>query len=43
MLQKYRTIKEDNQHKVEIKKSRFICFLKRIETEEEATAFIQQI
>lgn len=43
MLQKYRTIKEDNQHKVEIKKSRFICFLKRIETEEEAKAFIQQI
>ena len=38
MLQKYRTIKED-----EIKKSRFICFLKRIETEEEAKAFIQQI
>ena len=43
MMQKYRTIKEDNQHKVEIKKSRFICFLKRIETEEEAKAFIQQI
>lgn len=43
MLQKYRTIKEDNQHEVEIKKSRFICFLKRIETEEEAKAFIQQI
>lgn len=43
MLQKYRTIKEDNQHKVEIKKSRFICFLKRIETEEEAKAFVQQI
>lgn len=43
MLQKYRTIKEDNQHEVEIKKSKFICFLKRIETEEEAKAFIQQI
>ena len=43
MLQKYRTIKEDNQHEVKIKKSRFICFLKRIETEEEAKAFIQQI
>ena len=43
MLQKYRTIKEDNQHEVEIKKSRFICSLKRIETEEEAKAFIQQI
>lgn len=43
MLQKYRTIKEDNQHEIEIKKSRFICFLKRIESEEEAKAFIQQI
>lgn len=43
MLQKYRTIKEGNQHEVEIKKSRFICFLKRIETEEEAKAFVQQI
>lgn len=43
MLQKYRTIKEDNQHEIEIKKSRFICFLKRIDSEEEAKAFIQQI
>ncbi|MBO0453609.1 YigZ family protein [Candidatus Enterococcus murrayae] len=43
MLQNYRTIKEDNQHETEIKKSRFICFLKRIESEEEAKNFIQQI
>lgn len=43
MLQNYRTIKEDNQHEIEIKKSRFICFLKRIETEDQAKAFIQQI
>lgn len=43
MLQNYRTIKEDNQHEIEIKKSRFICFLKRIESEEEAKDFIQQI
>lgn len=43
MLQKYRTIKEDNQHEIEIKKSRFICFLKRIDSEEEAKDFIQQI
>lgn len=43
MLQNYRTIKEDNQHEIEIKKSRFICFLKRIESEEEAKNFIQQI
>lgn len=43
MLQNYRTIKEDNQHEIEIKKSRFICFLKRTKTEEEAKDFIQQI
>ncbi|MGH1832295.1 YigZ family protein [Enterococcus gilvus] len=43
MLQNYRTIKNDNQHEIEIKKSRFICFLKRIESEEEAKNFIQQI
>lgn len=43
MLQNYRTIKEDHQHEIEIKKSRFICFLKRVQTEEEAKAFIQQI
>ena len=43
MLQNYRTIKEDNQHEIEIKKSRFICFLKRIESEDEAKNFIQQI
>lgn len=43
MLQTYRTIKEDDQHEIEIKKSRFICFLKRIESEEEAKNFIQQI
>lgn len=43
MLQTYRTIKEDYQHEIEIKKSRFICFLKRISSEEEAKEFIQQI
>lgn len=43
MLQNYRTIKEDYQHEIEIKKSRFICFLKRIESEEEAKSFIQQL
>ncbi|MDT2660914.1 YigZ family protein [Enterococcus hulanensis] len=43
MLQNYRTIKEDNQHEIEIKKSRFICFLKRIKSEDEAKNFIQQI
>lgn len=43
MLQNYRTIKKDHQHEIEIKKSRFICFLKRITSEEEAKVFIQQI
>lgn len=43
MLQNYRTIKEDSQYEIEIKKSRFICFLKRIESEEEAKDFIQRI
>lgn len=43
MLQSYRTILADSSHETEIKKSRFICFLKRIETEEQAKAFIQNI
>ncbi|MFC4772110.1 YigZ family protein [Enterococcus hermanniensis] len=43
MLQTYRTIKADHQHEIEIKKSRFICFLKRISSEKEAKDFIQQI
>lgn len=43
MRQNYRTIKKDNQHEIEIKKSRFICFLKRIDSEEEAKNFILQI
>ncbi|GCF93412.1 YigZ family protein [Enterococcus florum] len=43
MLETYRTIKEDSIHETEIKKSRFICSLKRIESEEEAKAFIQSI
>ncbi|MGX7205617.1 YigZ family protein [Enterococcus pingfangensis] len=43
MLQNYRTIKEDHQYEIEIKKSRFICFLKRITSEEEAKDFIQYI
>ena len=43
MLQNYRTIKQNHQHEIEIKKSRFICFLKRIDSEEEAKNFIQQL
>lgn len=43
MLLHYFTIKEDNVTETEIKKSRFICSLKRIETEEEAKDFIQSV
>lgn len=43
MQEQYLTIKEDGIHEIEIKKSRFICSLKRVTTEEEAKAFIAQI
>ncbi|EOL42166.1 hypothetical protein RV11_GL001468 [Enterococcus phoeniculicola] len=42
-MNQYFTIKEDYQTEIEIKKSRFICFLKRIENEEQAKSFIQEI
>lgn len=42
-MENYRTIKEDGVHEIEIKKSRFICHLKRVESEEEATEFIDEI
>lgn len=38
-----RTIKEDGQVQEEIKKSRFICHVKRVYSEEEARAFITAI
>ncbi|WP_122645309.1 YigZ family protein [Enterococcus mediterraneensis] len=43
MLDEYFTIKEDGQAEIEIKKSRFICTLKRVESEEHAKEFIQSI
>lgn len=43
MLSHYYTIKEDGQYEIEIKKSRFICTLKRIESEEMAREYIQQL
>lgn len=43
MQEQYLTIKEDGFHEIEIKKSRFICSLKRVTTEEEAKTFIAQI
>lgn len=43
MLATYRTIQSDSIHETEIKKSRFICHLKRITSEAEAKEFINQI
>lgn len=42
-MENYRTIKENGFHEIDIKKSRFICHMKRVETEEEAIAFIDDI
>ena len=39
----FRTIKEDGQIQEEIKKSRFICHIKRVTTEDEARNFIQDV
>lgn len=43
MIERYRTIKENGQSEIEIKKSRFICSLRRIESEDQAKSFIQEI
>lgn len=43
MTENYRTIKENGIHENEIKKSRFICHLKRVESEDEALEFIEQV
>ncbi|GMA46788.1 YigZ family protein [Tetragenococcus muriaticus] len=43
MQDTYRTIQKNGQAEIEIKKSRFICSLKRVYTEEEAKDFIQQL
>jgi len=43
MQDTYRTIQKDGQAELEIKKSRFICSLKRVYTEQEAKDFIQQL
>lgn len=42
-MENYRTIKENGIHEIDIKKSRFICHIKRVDTEEEAIAFIDEI
>lgn len=43
MLSHYYTIKEDGQFEIVIKKSRFICTLKRIQSEEHGKEIIQEI
>lgn len=42
-MKNYRTIKQDGQLEVTIKKSRFICHLKRTETEAQAQQFIDSL
>ncbi|MGM0125028.1 hypothetical protein IGI37_002422 [Enterococcus sp. AZ194] len=42
-MDQYITIKKDYQTEIEIKKSQFICSLKRIETKEQAKTFIQEV
>lgn len=42
-MKNYRTIKEDGSFEISIKKSRFLCTLKRTETEEEAQVFIEAL
>ncbi|MEC3882787.1 YigZ family protein [Halobacillus litoralis] len=43
MLESYYTVKPEGSEEVTIQKSRFIGYVKRCETEEEAQAFISQI
>src|SRR5690625_1378926 len=43
MLSSYFTVKKEGSAEVMIKKSRFIGYVKRVETEEDAQAFIQSI
>lgn len=42
-MKEFKTIKENGTSEEEIKKSRFICHVKRVETEEEAREFITKI
>ncbi|WP_047150435.1 YigZ family protein [Aneurinibacillus tyrosinisolvens] len=43
MLQRYFTVSPSGQTEIEINRSRFISHVKRVETQEEAVAFIQEI
>lgn len=42
-MENYRTIKSDGIHELEVKKSRFICHLKRTKTVDSASSFIEQV
>ena len=42
MLLQYLTIKDYGEHEIVIQKSRFICYVSRATTEEEAQEFIQK-
>ncbi|MEI3600191.1 MULTISPECIES: YigZ family protein [unclassified Oceanobacillus] len=43
MLSHYFTVKQEGQDEIIIQKSRFIGYIRRVETEEEAQSFIQEI
>jgi uncharacterized YigZ family protein len=43
MLPSYHTVKGYGEHEIEIQRSRFIAYIQRAETEEEAQEFIQRI
>lgn len=43
MLSHYYTVKGYGEHEIIIQKSRFICYVERVTTEEEAIGFIQKI
>ncbi len=43
VLLQYLTIKDYGEHEIVIQKSRFICYISRATTEEEAQEFIQKI
>ncbi|WP_078543830.1 YigZ family protein [Litchfieldia alkalitelluris] len=43
MLSSYYTVKGYGEHELNIQKSRFIAYISRVNTEEEAQSFIQQI
>lgn len=43
MLERYRTVRQEGQKEIVIRKSRFIGHIRPVETEEEAAAFIDEI